>query len=285
MTEGGKTMDRTHGRLRRVRTSAFAAVCVLLFAVAAIVGTPAAADDGGAQEKVDLIEKKAVDVFKRMSKHLKKTKTMSFTSHGLIEVAGVSGIKELRGRTATVVIQRPDRFYARALDDDGIESEVWFDGKSFTLLYSTPAGARYATLAAPKGAGTIDGIQDHMSEKYDFVLQIGDLFYSDVWGMSKDSLLSARYLGAKLVRGRYCHHVSLEFTGADTQVWVEDGDDPVPCRWAFTLEDEPSKPLFVTEFDSWVGNPGVDAARFRFAAPAGATKLEMNELKSWVNAQ
>jgi len=125
-----------------------------------------------------------------------------------------------------------------------------------------------------------------MTEQHGFVLQIGDLFYSDVWGMSKDALLSARYLGPKLVRGRYCHHVSLEFEGgAEAQVWVEDGDTPIPCGWAFILQDEPSQPLYVTEFDSWVDDPGVDAARFRFAPPDGAKKLEMNELKSWANAQ
>jgi hypothetical protein len=283
--EGGKTMYETPGRFRRLRISAVAAACLLLFAAAESVGETAAADEGGAKEKVELLQKQAVDLVKRMSKHLGNTKTMSFTSHGLLEVPEASGIKELRGRTAKVVLQRPDRFYASAQDDDGIESEVWFDGKSFTLLYSGPAGARYATVAAPEGARSIDGIQDHMVEKYGFVLQIGDLFYSDVWSSTKSALLSAVYLGPKIVRGRSCHHLSLEFDGVDAQLWVEDGDDPVPCRWAFTLLDETSEPLFVTDFDSWVDNPSVDAARFRFVAPAGAKKLEMKDLKAWAKAQ
>ena len=61
----------------------------------------------------------------------------------------------------------------------------------------------------------------------------------------------------------------------EPQLWVQDGDDPVPCRWAFTLLDEPSEPLFVSSFDSWVSNPSIDAARFRFVAPAGAKKMEL----------
>ena len=33
-------------------------------------------------------------------------------------------------RTGIVVAQRPSRFYARALQDDGRQTQVWFDGKS-----------------------------------------------------------------------------------------------------------------------------------------------------------
>jgi hypothetical protein len=124
-----------------------------------------------------------------------------------------------------------------------------------------------------------------MTDEYGFVLQIGDLFYSDVYGMTKDALLSAKYLGRKLVRDRACHHISLELTGVDAQLWVEVGDDPVPCRWAFMLQDVPSQPLFVTDFDSWVDNPTVEAKRFHFVAPEGAKKLEMKALKAWVKAQ
>ncbi len=272
-------MYETPGRFHCLRASLIAAACLLLFAAAA------SADEE--VKKVDLLDEQAIDLVKSMSKHLGKTKVMSFSTHGLIEVAEESGLKELHGRTSLVVLQRPDRIYGRALDDNGIKTESWFDGKSFSVLVSGVGGARYATVAAPKGARTIDGIQDHMVEEYDFVLQIGDLFYSDVWGgMSKnDALLSAAYLGPKLVGGRPCHHLSLEFDGADTQLWVEDGDDPVPCRWAFTLVDEPGEPLFVTDFDSWVDNPSVRDALFSFAPPAGATKMEMKELMAWVKEQ
>ncbi len=47
----------------------------------------------------------------------------------------------------------------------------------------------------------------------------------------------------------------------------------------------PLEPLLVAEFDSWVENPKVDAARFRFAAPTGGQKLDMKALKAWVQAQ
>jgi len=271
-----RTVCNGRGRTRFAACCLTVVVCLVFFA----------ADGALAEEKkTGVMDSQAIDVFKRMSRHMKDAKTLSFTTAGLREVADASGIKALHSRTGIVVVQRPNRFYARALRDNGRQTQVWFDGKSLSIAVSGAKGAQYATIAAPEGAKTIDGMLDHVIDEYDYVLQLGDLLYSDVYGTLGDALLSAVHLGRKLVGGRPCHHLSLEFAGADAQLWVQDGDDPVPCRWAFTLRDEPSEPLFVSSFDSWVSNPSVDAARFRFVAPAGATKIEMKELLTQASAR
>ncbi len=252
----------------------YAGCCLMVMCLVLFTAQGALAEE----EKTGVMEPQAIDAFKRMSQHLKKAKTLSFTTTGWYEVADASGIKELRGRIGKVVVQRPNRFYARALRDDGRETQVWFDGESLSIARSGAKGAQYAAITTPKGAKTIDGMLDHLIDEYDYVLLLGDLLYSDVYGMFGDKLLSAAHLGRKLIGGRPCHHLSLEFPGADAQLWVQDGDDPVPCRWAFTLRDEPSEPLFVSSFDSWVNNPSVDDARFRFVAPARATKAEMKDM-------
>ena len=141
------------------------------------------------------------------------------------------------------------------------------------LVFFAADGAR----AQEEKAGVMD---PQAIDAFKHALQLGDLLYSDVYGMLEDALLSAEHLGRKPVGGRPCHHLSFEFAGADAQLRVQDGGDPVPCRWAFTLHDEPSEPLFVSSFDSWVTNPRVDAAHFRFVAPAGAAKMEMKDLLS-----
>lgn len=256
--------------------------CCLILAACLAVAAPgsrtAQAEAPVVEKKTGVMDREAVDVFKRMSRHLQDAKTLSFTTTGLREVAETSGIKELLGRSGIIILQRPDHFYAQSLRDDGMKTQVWFDGESLSVAVSDVKEARYATIAAPEGAKTIDGILDHLIDEYDYVLQLGDLMYRDVYGTLGGALLSAVYLGRKLVGGRSCHHLSLEFAGADAQLWVQDGDDPVPCRWAFTLRDEPAEPLFVSDFESWVSNPTIDAERYRFVAPPGATKVEMKEL-------
>lgn len=237
------------------------------------------------EKKTGVMEPEAIEVFKRMSQHLQKAKTLSFTTQGWYEVADGSGIKELRGRFAEMVWQRPNRFYLRALRDDGRDAHVRFDGETLSIVRSGAQGTRYASITAPEGARTIDGILDHMIDEYDYVLQLGDLLYSDVYGTFGDEMLSAVHLGRKVVGGRPCHHLSLEFPGVDGQLWVQEGDDPVPCRWAFTLRDEPSEPLFVSTFDSWVNNASVEEGRFRFVAPAGATKAQMKDMVGQISGR
>ena len=230
------------------------------------------------EKKAGVMDSKAIDIFKGMSAHLDKAKTLVLTATSLREVADKSGIKELLGRTWVVVVQRPDRFYARALRDDGRPTQLWFDGKVFSVSVVGVEGAKYASIAAPKEVKTVDDMLDYLIDEYDYVLQLGDLLYSDLYGTFGKEMLSAVYLGRKFVGGRPCHHLSLEFGGVDGQLWVQDGDETVPCRWAFTLLDEPSAPLSVSTFDSWVNNPSVDAARFSFEPPAGAKQADMKEV-------
>jgi hypothetical protein len=272
----GSAMGSGLGRTRFVGCCLMVAACLVFFATNGALGE---------EKKTGAMDPQAVGAFKRMSHYLKNTKTLSFTTSGLREVAEASGIKVLSARTGIAVMQRPNRFYTQVLGDDGRKRQTWFDGETLSIAVSGVKGSQYAQIATPEGAKTIDGILDHLMDEYDYVLQLGDLFYSDVHASLEDALLSAVHLGRKLVGGRSCHHLSLEFAGADAQLWVQDGDDPVPCRWAFTLRDEPSEPLFVSSFDSWVSNPSVDPARFRFVAPVSATKVEMKDLLAQASAR
>lgn len=230
------------------------------------------------EKKAGTMDPQAIEVFQLMSEHLKQATTLSFTSSGMREVAEASGIKQLRGLSAAVALRRPEHVHAQALTDEGRATEIWFDGESLTVAASKGGETHYASIEAPEDAKTIDGMLDHLIEDYGFVLQLGDLLYDDVYATHEEALLSAVHLGRKLVGGRPCHHLSLEFAGADAQLWVQEGDDPIPCRWAFTLLDAPSEPLYVVNFESWVSNPDLAAERFAFSLPAGAVELEMEEL-------
>ncbi len=241
--------------------------------IACLIGTV-----GTAQAEDGVMEADAVEVFERMSEHLKASKTMIFTSSSMREVVSPSGVKLLTTRSGIMMVQRPSHLQSIILRDDGSRFRVVFDGTQLTILQSGAQGHRYATLAAPEGVSTIDGMLDHLMDEHDYVLQLGDLLYEDLGATMGENLLSAIHLGPSLVNGAVCHHLSLEFSGVDAQVWVRDGDQPVPCRWAFNLTDEPGAPLFVSSFDSWQTNPTINPERFAVEPPAGATEVDFKEM-------
>ena len=273
---------RPRARKPASRRPGRAALCGGVVLAALLLAAPAGAES--ADKQTGVMQPEALEAFERMSTYLGEADTISFTTTAMRESATPAGIKHITARSAAIVIRRPDSFHARIERDDGRESRVWFDGTTLAMAVADGEGTRYATLAVPDEAKTIDGLLDYLIDEYDFVLQLGDLMYSDVQATLGDALLSAVHLGRKVVDGRPCHHLSLEFAGADAQLWVQDGDDPAPCRWAFVLHEEPSEPLFVSSFDAWVTNPAVDPALFSFAAPAGATEVDAATLLS-ANAQ
>ncbi len=227
-----------------------------------------------------VMEPEAVEILEGMSAYLKAAKTFTFRSKGLREVVSPSGVKLLLARSSIFIVERPDRLHAMVHRDDGSRFRVWFDGEALAIMETGAGGHRYATIAAPDGVSTLDGMLDHLIDEYDFVLQLGDLLYEDIGASLGKGLLSAVYLGPSLVDGRKCHHLSLELSGIDAQLWVQDGDDPSPCRWAFNLTDEPGAPLFASSFDSWATNPTIDARHFAFEPPAGASEVDIKELLS-----
>lgn len=234
-----------------------------------------------AQEQ-PLLDPAAVEVFEQMSAHLAAAPTVHFSATAYREVVFETGIKAINGRRGIGLIQRPDKFFVTSFRDDGVQTRGWFDGNTLTFAMSgvlkDAQQSAYASITLPQEARSIDAALDFMIDEYDYVLQLGDLMYSDVQAALGEGLLSAEHLGRKIIEGRPCHHLSLEFVGVDAQLWVEEGDNPIPCRWALTLLDEPSEPMLISTFDSWANGATIEPGQFTFQAIADAEELEMQEI-------
>ena len=70
--------------------------------------------------------------------------------------------------------------------------------------------------------GSAPPLLEELIEKHEAQLPLADLLYADIAKSFKESIISAEYLGIKLVNGVKCHHLSFESTGADWQIWVQD---------------------------------------------------------------
>jgi len=58
----------------------------------------------------------------------------------------------------------------------------------------------------------------------------------------------------------------------DIQLWIEEGDRPLPRKFMFTSKWEGGSPRFVANL-SWDTKPTFEPDFFEFKAPEGATKI------------
>jgi hypothetical protein len=167
--------------------------------------------------------------------------------------------------TLDMIAERPNRLRAEVINDK--QQRMYFDdGKTFSVW------ARrvnyYATIPAPP---TLRELADKLSDEYNLELPMADLFY---WGDSKTTgdIVGAIDLGAAQVDGTTCEHYAFRQKGADWQVWIQQGNYPLPRKLVITTTTDPARPRF-TSVMTWNLAPSFDEAAFTFEPPKDAKKI------------
>ena len=96
-------------------------------------------------------------------------------------------------------------------------------------------------------------------------------FYTNV----KDNLRSGFYVEEEKIGKRTCHHLAFRTNVVDVQIWIEDGDRPLPCSVVITYKQEEASPQFWAQFHDWDLSPKTPDRLFEYTAPEGAEKLTL----------
>jgi hypothetical protein len=143
----------------------------------------------------------------------------------------------------------------------------FYDGKTFTLW-----GERvnyYATVPAPP---TIAKLAQDLDDKYDIELPLEDLFY---WGTPESSvkdIKSSIDVGPSEVEGVTCEHYAFHQDDLDWQVWIQQGDYPLPRKLVLTTLTDEARPQYSAVL-TWNLAPSFNEAAFEFDPPKDAHKI------------
>ena len=69
-----------------------------------------------------------------------------------------------------------------------------------------------------------------------------------------------------------CHHIAIRGSEIDVQLWVEEGDKPLPRKIMITSKWEGGSPRYTANM-WWNSEPDISADIFEFRAPDGAVKI------------
>jgi hypothetical protein len=164
-----------------------------------------------------------------------------------------------------MVVERPNRLRAEVTSDKQ-HRMYFYDGKSFSLW------ARrvnyYATVPAPP---TLRALADTLAEKYNIEMPLADLFY---WGERRGAgdLETAVDVGPSQVGGVTCEHYAFRQKGADWQVWLQEGDYPLPRKLVITTTTDQARPQF-TSVMTWNLAPSFNDSAFTFVPPKDARRI------------
>ena len=220
------------------------------------------------------IEDGAIDALKEMSNYLMAAKTLGIVSRASRDVVTNDGQRIQLEGTATYKVMRPG-FVIDYVSD--IKSRRFiYDGKNFTV-YSPKLGF-YASAPAP---GTNKEVLDTIYSKFGIALPLEDLFR---WGSDGanaariQALRSAYKVGTVTLDGVPTDHFAFREDDVDWEVWIQQGDQPLPRKLVIVDRNDPAKPGFSTRLQ-WQVNPAFTDADFAFVPDANAKRIQLATFK------
>lgn len=210
----------------------------------------------------------AMGVLKRTADFLSQAQRFSVTADMGFDTVQDNGQKIEFGETRKILLSRPDLLRIDTTKRSGSEDEVIFDGKDITVF--NPKENVYATEAKP---GTVDEAIAYFVNDLGMRLPLAELLNSNLAKMLPERVREAAYVEQSSIGGVACDHIALRGDEADAQLWVAQGDKPLPQRIVITYKREDGRPQFWANLTEWNLSPKVRNSMFTFSPPKGAVKI------------
>jgi hypothetical protein len=259
----------------------FAAVMASVVIASGIL-PPAAAQEENATEqkytrvaaKASPVEPEALRILRKMTDYLGGLQQFSVETGNMLEDVMMSGQKIQYDFSARVVIQRPNKLRAerRAYQ---FKQLLVYNGKVLTI--SNHEDKYFATSDAPDN---IDDMLHFARDTLDIVPPTGDMVFTNAFDLLTASVTSGQVIGKSLIAGVVCDHLAFAGPLVDWQIWIADGDKPLPYKYVLTTKDDPVHPQFIVLMSNWNIAPKVNESMFEFTPPRGAMRTEFIRMET-----
>jgi hypothetical protein len=220
-----------------------------------------------ARAQAAAVDPAATQILQQMTDYLVGLKQFSVHTENTLEDQLDSGQRIDMDIAADVTVRRPNKLHA-ARAGERVSQEFYYDGKTLTLF--NPSDKVYAKEPAPP---TIEKMLDYAREDLGLVIPASDLIYRNAFGIMMQDVTAAEVLGKASIGGVTCDHLAFGRPEVDFQIWVADGDRPLPCKYVVTDTSTPAQISTVTVMSDWNLAPKTPDSAFEFVPPEGARAI------------
>jgi hypothetical protein len=230
---------------------------------AAAANAPAAAANAS-------VERGALEALNRMGNYLRSLKVFQVQAETTKDDVLANGQEVQFGTHVDLLVRMPDRLRVEVVNPRQ-QRLLLYNGKTFTLW-----GERvnyYAIVPAP---ATIGKLAADLHERFDIEMPLEDLF---LWGSPQatgGSVTDAFDVGPAEVGGVTCEQYVYRQNGLDWQIWIQQGEYPLPRKVVLTTLTDEARPQYSAVY-SWNLAPSFNEAAFEFDPPKGAQRIALAE--------
>ena len=245
---------------------------LLLGCAATLAGLPAHAQTSAATTEAIApdVDPRAVEALKKMSTYLQTLQTFRLTSEASLDVITVQDQKVQLDMISTYQVKRPGIRIDWVSDQKN--RQFYYDGRQFTLV--APTLGYYATVDAPP---TNREFLAALYDKTGVELPLADLFRWSDADHADDiaKLTSAFSVGTATLDGVATDHWAYRTDEFDWELWIEQGDRPLPRKFVLIDRTDPTLPAFIARL-TWQLNPTLDPAAFTYVPTGDVVAISFN---------
>jgi hypothetical protein len=236
-------------------------------AYAQSTAAPTAASVGLSPDQTE-VDPRAVQALKNMSTYLTSLDSFRMTSEGSLDVITTSDQKVQLDMVTNYQVAKPGGMRIDWTSDQK-NRQFYYDGKHFTLV--APTMGYYATVDAPP---TIREFLAALYDKTGVELPLADLFrWADADGLDDIALLTSAFsVGTATLEGVETDHWAYRTDDYDFELWMEQGDRPLPRKFVLIDRTDPTLPTFAARL-TWQTNPNLDPALFTYVPTGRETAI------------
>jgi hypothetical protein len=211
-------------------------------------------------------------ILKAMSDYVGGQQSIELTFDSAIEIITPQLEKIQFTNSGEALLRRPDKLRAHRVGGYADVAMV-YDGKNLSIYGKHVNG--YAQLAAP---GTIDELIEALRQGHGVALPGADLLLSNSYDVLVADVQEAKNIGRGVIDGVECEHIAFRNFDTDWQLWVEVGQRPIPRQMVITSKTVNNAPQYTLRVKSWKTDVAPADDAFIFSPPAGAKKLNPDDL-------
>jgi hypothetical protein len=204
----------------------------------------------------------------RMADYLAKAPAWSVTVHASYDAVQPDGYKVEWNDVRTVTLRRPDRLRVESERSDGARSLVVFDGKQITIF--DESAKVYAQAQHP---GTVDQAVFYFVHDLGMRLPLAVMLLDRMPAELQQRVQFTKYVEKTTTLGVPTDHIAAKTATVDFQLWIAEGDQPLPVRVVLTYKDSPGQPQFRAQFSDWKLDINPSDSVFAFTPPADAKRI------------
>lgn len=251
----------------RSNSNSFARRAVLSAALLLACATGAAQDspDTAAEAGSSAVAPEAVAAVERMQTYIHGLKAYAVHAETTEDEVLPFGYKLQGNQSVDLLVQLPSQLRVDISGDDRDQTYL-LDGATFTMhakrLGVYTQAPVTATLDQAVGKLLSDGVE----------MPLIDVIYQGTKGTLLEGARAGRVVGESRIDGVLCDHLAFRQATIDWQIWIAQGDQPLPKKLLITTRYEVGDPQFEAEL-TWDIAPKIGGDSFAFKAPSDARKI------------